>query len=339
MNPGGLNTLVTVAAPRTRRRAPLPEILMVQTGLDICHAIEQTRSTTRSHRRRESTSAQSRSSTLAPPASSSGWPRNTLLDAKCRQHAPVLALGRMLASAARDRRRLQRRARCPPSSGVDREVLTRPRPRGMPNESALVRAGRCCWTPPSPRSRRDHLRDRSAPASRGWSGSSNPDELRSEDTDPRNEFHRLENPDTDASRSKGDLDAVSRRGMLLTALSALTEAPRNPMDDPAGARTPARHARGRVRRNSAPLPRLAGEAPIEGGERPHLSLHVNAAPTCPQRGGSRMGWLGRRIGDLFGEQRQSHALAAPGVTVDRRPHADWRATATHADRPWTMECP
>ncbi|WP_139813396.1 DUF222 domain-containing protein, partial [Prescottella equi] len=41
MNPGGLNTLVTVAAPRPEDVHTLPEILLVQTGLDICHAIEQ----------------------------------------------------------------------------------------------------------------------------------------------------------------------------------------------------------------------------------------------------------------------------------------------------------
>ncbi|WP_139811750.1 DUF222 domain-containing protein, partial [Prescottella equi] len=41
MNPGGLNTLVTVAAPRPEDVHTLPEILLVQTGLDICRAIEQ----------------------------------------------------------------------------------------------------------------------------------------------------------------------------------------------------------------------------------------------------------------------------------------------------------
>ncbi len=88
----------------------------------------------------------------------------------------------------------------------------------------------------------------------------------SEDTE-RNEFHASKTLNGRVA-VKGDLDAVTGE-MLLTALSALTK-PRNPMDDPAGARTPARQ---RADAFAEILRRYldSGEAPIEGGERPHLS--------------------------------------------------------------------
>ncbi|QBJ94816.1 HNH endonuclease [Rhodococcus sp. ABRD24] len=94
----------------------------------------------------------------------------------------------------------------------------------------------------------------------------------SEDTD-RNEFHASKTLNGRVA-VKGDLDAVTGE-MLLTALSSLTK-PRNPVDDPAGARTPAQR---RADAFAEILRRYldSGDAPIEGGERPHLSLHVNAS--------------------------------------------------------------
>ncbi|NKS37967.1 DUF222 domain-containing protein [Rhodococcus hoagii] len=94
----------------------------------------------------------------------------------------------------------------------------------------------------------------------------------SEDTE-RNEFHASKTLNGRVS-VKGDLDAVTGE-MLLTALSALTK-PRNLLDDPAEKRTPARQ---RADAFAEILRRYldSGDAPIEGGERSHLSLHVNAS--------------------------------------------------------------
>ncbi|WP_419789234.1 DUF222 domain-containing protein [Prescottella equi] len=118
----------------------------------------------------------------------------------------------------------------------------------------------------------------------------------SEDTE-RNEFH--------ASKTlhgrvavKGDLDAVTGE-MLLTALSALTK-PRNPVDDPAEKLTPARQ---RADAFAEILRRYldSGEASVEGGERPHLSLHVNAADLA--RSKSAHEWTHPNEGsDLFGDK-------------------------------------
>ncbi|BCN47755.1 HNH endonuclease signature motif containing protein [Prescottella equi] len=144
----------------------------------------------------------------------------------------------------------------------------------------------------------------------------------SEDTE-RNEFH--------ASRTlngrvagKGDLDAVTGE-MLLTALSALTK-PRNPMDDPAGARTPARQ---RADAFAEILRRYldSGEAPIEGGERPHLSLHVNAADLA--RSEAEHEWVGSDGDpDLFGDKdiaRMPH-LGSLSIATARRLACDCHLT-------------
>ncbi|BCN57722.1 HNH endonuclease signature motif containing protein [Prescottella equi] len=117
----------------------------------------------------------------------------------------------------------------------------------------------------------------------------------SEDTE-RNEFHASKTLNGRVS-VKGDLDAVTGE-MLLTALSALTK-PRNPVDDPAEKLTPARQ---RVDAFAEILRRYldSGEASVEGGERPHLSLHVNAADLA--RSKSAHEWTHPNEGsDLFGD--------------------------------------
>ncbi len=93
----------------------------------------------------------------------------------------------------------------------------------------------------------------------------------SEDAD-RNEFHASKTLNGRVA-VKGDLDAVTGE-MLLTALSSLTK-PRNPVDAQADVRNPAQR---RADAFAEILRRYldSGDAPIEGGERPHLSLHVNA---------------------------------------------------------------
>ncbi|GBF14263.1 HNH endonuclease [Rhodococcus sp. Br-6] len=118
----------------------------------------------------------------------------------------------------------------------------------------------------------------------------------SEDTE-RNEFHASKTLNGRVS-VKGDLDAVTGE-MLLTALSALTK-PRNPVDDPAEKLTPARQ---RVDAFAEILRRYldSGEASVEGGERPHLSLHVNAADLA--RSKSAHEWTHPNEGsDLFGDK-------------------------------------
>ncbi|WP_458683781.1 HNH endonuclease signature motif containing protein [Prescottella equi] len=118
----------------------------------------------------------------------------------------------------------------------------------------------------------------------------------SEDTE-RNEFHASKTLNGRVS-VKGDLDAVTGE-MLLTALSALTK-PRNLLDDPAEKRTPARQ---RADAFAEILRRYldSGEAPVEGGERPHLSLHVNAADLA--RSQSAHEWTNPDSdSDLFGDK-------------------------------------
>ncbi|NKT15501.1 DUF222 domain-containing protein [Rhodococcus hoagii] len=122
------------------------------------------------------------------------------------------------------------------------------------------------------------------------------DELPPTEDTERNEFHVSKTLNGRVA-VKGDLDAVTGE-MLLTALSALTK-PRNPMDDPAGARTPARQ---RADAFAEILRRYldSGDAPIEGGERPHLSLHVNAADLA--RSEAAHEWVKPDGGsDLFGD--------------------------------------
>ncbi|MBM4509459.1 DUF222 domain-containing protein [Rhodococcus hoagii] len=156
----------------------------------------------------------------------------------------------------------------------------------------LVRAGRCCWTPrPVP------LRPpRPSPCISRLERIFESDELPpSEDTE-RNEFHASKTLSGRVA-DKGDLDAVTGE-MLLTALSALTK-PRNFSTTP-----PKTHpARQRADAFAEILRRYldSGDAPIEGGERPHLSLHVNAADLA--RSESAHEWVNPDDDlDLFGDK-------------------------------------
>ncbi|BCN69632.1 HNH endonuclease [Prescottella equi] len=144
----------------------------------------------------------------------------------------------------------------------------------------------------------------------------------SEDTE-RNEFHASKTLNGRVA-VKGDLDAVTGE-MLLTALSTLTK-PRNPMDDPAGARTPARQ---RADAFAEILHRYldSGEAPIEDGERPHLSLHVNAQDLA--RADADHEWTGSDGDpDLFGDKdiaRMPH-LGPLSIATARRLACDCHLT-------------
>ncbi|NKT44809.1 DUF222 domain-containing protein [Rhodococcus hoagii] len=289
MNPGGLNTLVTVAAPRPEDVHTLPEILLVQTGLDICHAIEQLEAL-RAATVAEIDERAVSFDTLGFRSVKQWLAANTLLEVPAA--ARILALGRMLS-------RQPEIADAFNAGDISAE------------HAALI--GKFCETPPRgmPVEALDSCRKVLLDAASGPTATTTTvrtcisrlerifesDELPpSEDTE-RNEFHASKTLNGRVS-VKGDLDAVTGE-MLLTALSALIK-PRNPVDDPAEKRTPARQ---RADAFAEILRRYldSGDAPIEGGERPHLSLHVNASDLA--RSESAHEWVNPDgDSDLFGDK-------------------------------------
>ncbi|MGW9564803.1 DUF222 domain-containing protein [Prescottella equi] len=289
MNPGGLNTLVTVTAPRPEDVHTMPEILLVQTGLDICHAIEQLEAL-RAATVAEIDERAVSFDTLGFHSVKQWLAANTLLEVPAA--ARILALGRMLS-------RQPEIADAFNAGDISAE------------HAALI--GKFCETPPRgmPLEALDSCRKVLLDAASGPAATTTTvrtcisrlerifesDELPpSEDTE-RNEFHASKTLNGRVS-VKGDLDAVTGE-MLLTALSALTK-PRNLLDDPAEKRTPARQ---RADAFAEILRRYldSGDAPIEGGERPHLSLHVNASDLA--RSESAHEWVNPDgDSDLFGDK-------------------------------------
>ncbi|BCN61083.1 DUF222 domain-containing protein [Rhodococcus hoagii] len=289
MNPGGLNTLVTVTAPRPEDVHTLPEILLVQTGLDICHAIEQLEAL-RAATVAEIDERAVSFDTLGFRSVKQWLAANTLLEVPAA--ARILALGRMLSRQPEIADAFNSGDISAEHAALIGKFCETP-PRGMPNEALgscrkvlLDAASGVAATTTTVRtciSRLERIFES--------------DELPpSEDTE-RNEFHASKTLNGRVS-VKGDLDAVTGE-MLLTALSALTK-PRNPVDDPAEKLTPARQ---RADAFAEILRRYldSGDAPIEGGERPHLSLHVNASDLA--RSESAHEWTHPNEGsDLFGDK-------------------------------------
>ncbi|OQQ35542.1 HNH endonuclease signature motif containing protein [Prescottella equi] len=289
MNPGGLNSLVTVTAPRPEDVHTLPEILLVQTGLDICHAIEQLEAL------RVATVAEIDEravsfDTLGFRSVKQWLAANSLLEVPAA--ARILALGRMLSRQSEIADAFNAGDISAEHAALIGKFCETP-PRGMPNEAL----GSC---------RKVLLDAASGPAATTTTVRTcisrlerifESDELPpSEDTE-RNEFHASKTLNGRVS-VKGDLDAVTGE-MLLTALSSLTK-PRNLLDDPAEKRTPARQ---RADAFAEILRRYldSGDAPTEGGERPHLSLHVNASDLA--RSESAHEWTHPNEGsDLFGDK-------------------------------------
>ncbi len=118
----------------------------------------------------------------------------------------------------------------------------------------------------------------------------------SEDTE-RNEFHASRTLNGRVS-VKGDLDRRHRRDAPDRTVRAdqTTESSRRPRRKT----HPGTSASRCLRRDPAPLPRL-GDAPTEGGERPHLSLHVNAADLA--RSEAAHEWVNPDDdSDLFGDK-------------------------------------
>ncbi|NKR27838.1 DUF222 domain-containing protein [Rhodococcus hoagii] len=289
MNPGGLNTLVTVTVPRPEDVHTMPEILLVQTGLDICHAIEQLEAL-RAATVAEIDERAVSFDTLGFRSVKQWLAANTLLEVPAA--ARILALGRMLSRQPEIADAFNAGDISAEHAALIGKFCETP-PRGMPNEALgscrkvlLDAASGVAATTTTVRtciSRLERIFES--------------DELPpSEDTE-RNEFHASKTLNGRVS-VKGDLDAVTGE-MLLTALSALTK-PRNPVDDPAEKLTPARQ---RADAFAEILRRYldSGDAPIEGGERPHLSLHVNASDLA--RSESAHEWTHPNEGsDLFGDK-------------------------------------
>ncbi len=289
MNPGGLNSLVTVTAPRPEDVHTLPEILLVQTGLDICHAIEQLEAL------RVATVAEIDEravsfDTLGFRSVKQWLAANSLLEVPAA--ARILALGRMLSRQPEIADAFNAGVVSAEHAALIGKFCETP-PRGMPNEAlgscrkvlldAASGPAATTTTVPTCISRLERIFES--------------DELPpSEDTE-RNEFHASKTLNGRVA-VKGDLDAVTGE-MLLTALSALTK-PRNLLDDPAEKPTPARQ---RADAFAEILRRYldSGDAPTEGGERPHLSLHVNAADLA--RSEAAHEWVNPDDdSDLFGDK-------------------------------------
>ncbi|NKS40460.1 DUF222 domain-containing protein [Rhodococcus hoagii] len=289
MNPGGLNTLVTVAAPRPEDVHTLPEILLVQTGLDICHAIEQLEAL-RAATVAEIDERAVSFDTLGFRSVKQWLAANTLLEVPAA--ARILALGRMLGRQPEIADAFNAGDISAEHAALIGKFCETP-PRGMPNE-ALGSCRKVLLDAASgPTATTTTVRTCISRLERIFESDELPP---SEDTE-RNEFHASRTLNGRVS-VKGDLDAVTGE-MLLTALSALTK-PRNPVDDPAEKRTPARQ---RADAFAEILRRYldSGDAPIEGGERPHLSLHVNASDLA--RSESAHEWTHPNEGsDLFGDK-------------------------------------
>ncbi|MBM4557063.1 DUF222 domain-containing protein [Rhodococcus hoagii] len=315
MNPGGLNTLVTVTAPRPEDVHTLPEILLVQTGLDICHAIEQLEAL-RAATVAEIDERAVSFDTLGFRSVKQWLAANTLLEVPAA--ARILALGRMLSRQPEIADAFNSGDISAEHAALIGKFCETP-PRGMPNE-ALGSCRKVLLDAASgPTATTTTVRTCISRLERIFESDELPP---SEDTE-RNEFHASKTLNGRVS-VKGDLDAVTGE-MLLTALSALTK-PRNPVDDPAEKLTPARQ---RADAFAEILRRYldSGDAPIEGGERPHLSLHVNASDLA--RSESAHEWTHPNEGsDLFGDKdiaRLPHT-GPPSIATARRLACDCHLT-------------
>ncbi|WP_238840445.1 HNH endonuclease signature motif containing protein [Prescottella equi] len=289
MNPGGLNTLVTVAAPRSEDVHTLPEILLVQTGLDICHAIEQLEAL-RAATVAEIDERAVSFDTLGFRSVKQWLAANTLLEVPAA--ARILALGRMLSRQPEIADAFNSGDISAEHAALIGKFCETP-PRGMPNEALGSCRKVLLDSATGPTATTTTVRTCISRLERIFESDELPP---SEDTE-RNEFHASKTLNGRVS-VKGDLDAVTGE-MLLTALSALTK-PRNPVDDLAEKLAPARQ---RADAFAEILRRYldSGDAPIEGGERPHVSLHVNASDLA--RSESAHEWVNPDgDSDLFGDK-------------------------------------
>ncbi|MFM1722706.1 DUF222 domain-containing protein [Rhodococcus sp. PAM 2766] len=266
MNPGGLNnSSIAVTAPRPEDIGALPEITLLQTALDIFHAMEQL-DTLRVVAVAEIDARAVSFDTLGFRSVKQWLAANTLLEVPAA--ARILTLGRMLSRQPEIADAFNTGDISAEHAALIGKFCETP-PRGMPVEALDSCRKVLLDAATGPAATTITVRTCIARLERIFESDELPP---SEDTE-RNEFHASKTLNGRVA-VKGDLDAVTGE-MLLTALSALTK-PRNPVDDPAGARTPA-HKRADAFAEILRRYLDSGDAPIEGGEKPHLSLHVNAA--------------------------------------------------------------
>ncbi|BCN70748.1 HNH endonuclease [Prescottella equi] len=289
MNPGGLNNsgiAATALRPAEVRRLVEPDL--VRSVIEMSREIERLE-TLRAVAVAEIDERAVSFDTLGFRSVKQWLAANTLLEVPAA--ARILALGRMLARQPEIADAFNAGDISAEHASLIGKFCETP-PRGMPNE-ALDSCRKVLLDAASgPAATTMTVRTCISRLERIFESDELPP---SEDTE-RNEFHVSKTLNGRVA-VKGDLDAVTGE-MLLTALSALTK-PRNPMDDPAGARTPARQ---RADAFAEILRRYldSGDAPIEGGERPHLSLHVNAADLA--RSEAAHEWVKPDGGsDLFGD--------------------------------------
>ncbi|MDP8014969.1 HNH endonuclease signature motif containing protein [Prescottella equi] len=290
MNPGGLNNSgIAAASLRPGDVGSLAEAALVQGMADVCREIERLQALRVAMAAEVDARAVS-FDTLGFRSVKQWLAANTLLEVPAA--ARILALGRMLSRQPEIADAFNAGDVSAEHAALIGKFCETP-PRGMPNEAL----GSC---------RKVLLDAASGPAATTTTVRTcisrlerifESDELPpSEDTE-RNEFHASKTLNGRVS-VKGDLDAVTGE-ILLTALSALTK-PRNLLDDPAEKLTPARQ---RADAFAEILRRYldSGDAPTEGGERPHLSLHVNAADLA--RSQSAHEWTNPDSdSDLFGDK-------------------------------------
>ncbi|MFC9518578.1 DUF222 domain-containing protein [Nocardiaceae bacterium NPDC056970] len=265
MNPGGLRSSgVTVTAPRPEDMGALPEIVLLQTALDICHVMEQL-DALRVAAVAEIDERAVSLDTLGFRSVKQWLAANTLMEVPAA--ARILTLGRMLGRQPEIADAFNAGTISAEHAALIGKFCETP-PRGMPNEALDACRKVLLDSATGPTATTTTVQTCISRLERIFESDELPP---SEDTE-RNEFHASKTLNGRVA-VKGDLDAVTGE-MLLTALSSLSK-PRGSVDDPAGSRTPARQ---RADAFAEILRRYldSGDAPIEGGERPHLSLHVNA---------------------------------------------------------------
>ncbi|MCA1005620.1 HNH endonuclease [Rhodococcus hoagii] len=290
MNPGGLNNSRTaVATLRSGDMRSLPEASLLQTTLDIRREIERLEALCVEGVGEIDSRAVSLD-TLGFRSVKQWLAANTLLEVSTA--ARILALGKMLGRQPEIADAFNAGEISAEHAALIGEFCETP-PRGMPNEALDACRKVLLDSATGPAATTTTVRTCISRLERIFESDELPP---SEDTE-RNEFHASKTLNGRVA-VKGDLDAVTGE-MLLTALSSLTK-PRNPMDDPTNTRTPARQ---RADAFAEILRRYldSGDAPIEGGERPHLSLHVNAQDLA--RSQSNHEWTGSDGDpDLFGDK-------------------------------------
>ncbi|MCA1004601.1 HNH endonuclease [Rhodococcus hoagii] len=290
MNPGGLNNSGTaVTTLRPEDMGTLPEIFLLQTALDICHAMEQLEAL-RAAAVAEIDERAVSFDTLGFRSVKQWLAANTLMEVSTAGR--ILTLGRMLSRQPEIADAYNAGNISAEHAALIGKFCETP-PRGMPNEALDACRKVLLDSATGPTATTTTVQTCISRLERIFESDELPP---SEDTE-RNEFHASKTLNGRVA-VKGDLDAVTGE-MLLTALSALTK-PRNPMDDPTIPRTPARQ---RADAFAEILRRYldSGDTPIEGGERPHLSLHVNAQDLA--RSQSDHEWAGADGDpDLFGDK-------------------------------------